>query len=316
VSSIFAPGSFFAARRSFLPRNPTFKIAAGAFAAGAILATVASNAPNRAPATDTAIPRIAVEATVVETKSAAVSTVASERTKPAKRQEVASRPNAVPAAAPAREVAEAAPQAARPELATVADAVPPKPAEVDDNVGLAAREAVPSPRPKPEALIAMAATPARAKPDALATLIAKLNAADAAGAPAPETAELSSPDTPVEPAAATAEPTSEPKPAAEAKPSDAKPHAAKPAQRKPAISKRAESKRLARQDNSANKPMNLSEVRGLHPMSSSVQSQNRADGFTLVRSRTLPDGRRVSVWQRPAEPRPSSPLLAFGSLFR
>jgi hypothetical protein len=162
----------------------------------------------------------------------------------------------------------------------------------------------------------MAATPARAKPDALATLIAKLNAADAAGAPAPETAELSSPDDPVEPAAATAEPASEPKPASEAKPADAKPQAAKPAQRKPAISKRAESKRLARQDNSANKPMNLSEVRGLHPMSSSVQSQNRADGFTLVRSRTLPDGRRVTVWQRPAEPRPSSPLLAFGSLFR
>jgi hypothetical protein len=242
--------------------------------------------------------------------------VASERTKPAKRQDAASRPNAIPAAAPAREVAEAAPQAARPEPAAIADAVPPKPAEVDDNVGLAAREAVPSPRPKPDALSAMAATPARAKPDALATLIAKLNAADAAGASAPETAELSSPDDPVEPAAATAEPASEPKPASEAKPADAKPQAAKPAQRKPAISKRAESKRLARQDNSANKPMNLSEVRGLHPMSSSVQSQNRADGFTLVRSRTLPDGRRVTVWQRPAEPRPSSPLLAFGSLFR
>jgi hypothetical protein len=315
VSSIFAPGSFFAARRSFLPRNSTFKIAAGAFAAGAILATVASNAPNRAPATETAIPRVAAETTGVETKSAAADTksvVASERTKPAKRQDVASRPNA----APAREVAEAAPQAARPEPATIADAVPTKPAEVDDNVGLAAREAIPSPRPKPEALTAMAATPARAKPDALAALIAKLNAADASGAPAPETAELSSPDTPVERAAETAEPASEPKPTTEAKPADAKPQATKPTQRKPAISKRAESKRLARQDNSANRPMNLAEVRGLHPMSSSVHSQNRADGFTLVRSRTLPDGRRVTVWQRPAEPRPSSPLLAFGSLFR
>ena len=317
MSLIFPPGSFFAARRSFLPRSSTFKIAAGAFAAGAVLATVASNAPRGSSPTVTA-----ENAATVEIKSAG------EKAKPGKRLEIAAKPKIV--APESRDVSHAAPATvplgAAPVAVSDMTAVA-KPAEIDDNIGLIARQAVPSPRPKPEALIAMAATPAtatydepkvwasRAKPDALASLIARLNAADAAGAPAPETAELSSFEAPAEAVAETLQPAPEVTSAA------AKPVEAKPAEVKPAAPKRAASTRARRYDNrevAASRPLNLAEVRALHPMGSSLQARNRANGFTLVRSRTLPDGRRVTVWQRPAEPaaRSSSPMLAFGSLFR
>lgn len=315
MSLIFSPGTFFAARRSFLPRTPTFKIAAGAFAAGAVLATLVSNAPRSSS------PAVTAEnAAAVEIKSAA------EKAKPAKRLEIAAKPKIVPPES--RDVADAAPPTARDAApVTVSDMTAvAKPAEIDDNVGFIARQAVPSPRPKPEALVAMAAKlPAAdeakvptSNADALAALIAKLNAADATGAPAPETAELPSPDTPAETAAATPQPAPEVKPSA-AKPSEAIPAEVKPAQAstpKPPIAKRVASTRTPRHDSSATKPLNLADVRAQQPMRSLVHSRNRADGFTLVRSRTLPDGRRVTVWQRPAEASPSSSLLAFGSLFR
>jgi hypothetical protein len=345
VSLIFPPGSFFAAHRSFLPRTPTFKIAAGAFVAGALVATVASNAPKRSSPADTAAQNVAVsvqKAAAVEAKS----TGAAEKAKPAKRPDIAAKPS--PIAPESRDVAEAARPAALPEPVTLSDALSATPVETDANVGLAAREAmptprevVPSPRAKPHALIARnakepaaqeATAPAsRGNPDALAALIAKLNAADAAGAPAPETVELPSAEAPAEiPSATPAAPEvnaaaakpSEAKPA-ESKPIEAKPSEAKPiaataaAAARPAVVKRVAAKRVARHEDPGNKPLNLADVRALQPMRSLVQSRNHADGFTLVRSRTLPDGRRVTVWQRPAAepPRSSSPLLAFGSLF-
>ena len=314
MSIIFQPGSFFAARApGFLPRTSSFKIAAGAFAAGAVLATVAAHAPDRPRATDTAVPSRAVSENSVasestraaaETKTAA----ASEKARPDKRRDTKSKP-VVAAVEPASD-------AARPEAVTIANAAPAKPVEVDGNVGLAAREPVPSPRPKPEALVALAATAspeddakaaaARAKPDPLATLITKLNAAETAGTPAPETAELSTSEAPAETPAEVRAEVAEAQPAAEAKPN---PRA------KPVAAKRVAAKRPARHEYLANRPLNLADARAYAPSRSVVASRNEADGFSLVRSRTLPDGRRVTVWQRPADD-PSPPLFAFGSLFR
>jgi hypothetical protein len=346
VSLIFPPGSFFAAHRSFLPRTPTFKIAAGAFVAGALVATVASNAPKRSSPTDTAAQTVAVSAQKVAAAVEAKSTGTAEKAKPAKRPEIAAKPNAV--APESREVVETRPAALR-EPVTVSDAASAPPGETDDNVGSAAteampspREAVPSPRPKPQALTAMTAKPAamqeapapapRPNADALAVLIAKLNAADAAGAPAPETVELPIAEAPAEtpsamPAPAPDVKAAEAKPSAtkpaESKPIEAKPSEAKPAAvpaaaaARPAVVKRVTAKRVARHEDPSTKPLHLADVRAQQPMRSLVQSRNHADGFTLVRSRTLPDGRRVTVWQRPVvePPRSSSPLLAFGSLF-
>jgi hypothetical protein len=276
-----------------------------------------------------------------------------EKAKPAKRPDVAAKPATVAPASP--DVAEAAPPVALPEPATVSDVAMAAPVEIDQNVGsairevgLAAREAVPSPRPKPQALIAKNAKAAatqeakapapRANPDALTVLIAKLNAADAAGAPAPESVELPSVEETLDapsavPAPAPEAKAPEAKPSAikvsEAKPIEAKPSESKPATptatatatttaaRRPSLVKRATAKRVARHEDSAAKPLNLADVGAVQPMRSLVQSRNHDDGFSLVRSRTLPDGRRVTVWQRREEPAPrsSSPLLAFGSLF-
>lgn len=258
MSLIFQPGSFFAARApSFLPRASSFKIAASAFAAGALMATVAANAPHRSPAND-----------VVGSLSRAT------RDKP------------VPVETKAEVIAAApviAPPTARATDASTSDTATSEP---DNNVGTATAEAVPSPRPKPDALVAAeapASAPTAMKPGTLAALITKLNADDANGVPAPETADLTMAETSKEPAAA-------PQPVAEAK------HAS---EGKPAPAKRVAAKRAARADNSG-KPLNLAEMRAQTQDRSSAQPRNLED-------------RRVTVWQRPAEE--SSPLAALGNLF-
>ena len=221
MSLIFSPGSFFAARaRNFTPRASTFKIAAGAFAAGAVLATVASYAPERSRATDTAIPaRVITDSTSgAERPSASIET----------RTRAASETKAARLAEPRGSAADV--QAARAPSEIAPKAMTLEVAATDESVRNAIQGPVPSPRAKPEVLATLAAplpaatdeanipaSPVQA--DALATLITRLNAAEAAGAPAPETVSLATllevpPPSPAMP-----------KPASD----DAKPVAAKPA---------------------------------------------------------------------------------------
>lgn len=338
MSLIVPPSSIFAGQSNrWWRRSAALKMTCGAFVAGAVFAGLALKVPASlsSGAATTAEKPAAAEKRGVATTSAApceqqtwpYTSDGCRSVKPAAKVQVAPSPIAEPVRviAPAKEPVVTATAAIPPETPRSQTSRP----EADVNVGSAPRspaqaelgagnpilvQKTPLPKPRPGQMAAQQALDSERAAQAVAD---RENALAASESPAPPSRTITPvKETIVAPKGNDPQESSRKAPPREIKAAAAPTRDEKRVQQaeRPSPTLRSQV-RQARSDEGATQRADRADRSVSRARSQSLQAQNEAEGFSLVRSHRLPDGRRVTVYRRVLD-EGSSRAMAYGDPYR